>query len=87
MKNKPIGKGWIVANGEVCSREINFTIGGTTYQAVEGMTWEKWVDSEYNTCSAVMSDDYILIGDRTISDASPSMEIVKDKNYTTYHEK
>lgn len=80
-------KGWIVANGEVCSREINFTIGGTTYQAVEGMTWGKWVDSEYNTCSAVMSDDYILIGDHTISGASPSMEIVKDKNYTTYHEK
>ena len=28
---------------------INFTIEGIEYQAEEGMTWEEWVDSEYNT--------------------------------------
>lgn len=28
---------------------ITFTIGGTTYQAVSGMTWGEWVESEYNT--------------------------------------
>ena len=28
---------------------INFTIGSTSYQAEEGMTWGEWVDSEYNT--------------------------------------
>lgn len=28
---------------------INFTINGTSYQAEEGMTWQQWVDSSYNT--------------------------------------
>jgi hypothetical protein len=28
---------------------ITFTIAGTEYQAEEGMTWEQWVNSEYNT--------------------------------------
>lgn len=28
---------------------ISFTIGSTTYQAVDGMTWGEWVESEYNT--------------------------------------
>jgi hypothetical protein len=28
---------------------ISFTIEGTTYQAEDGMTWEEWVESEYNT--------------------------------------
>lgn len=28
---------------------ITFTIDGTTYQAMNGMTWGEWVDSEYNT--------------------------------------
>ena len=27
---------------------ITFTIDGTTYQAIDGMTWGEWVDSEYN---------------------------------------
>lgn len=27
---------------------ITFTIDGTTYQAIDGMTWEEWVNSEYN---------------------------------------
>ncbi len=28
---------------------INFTIDGTAYQAEEGMTWQEWVNSSYNT--------------------------------------
>lgn len=28
---------------------ISFTIDGTSYQAQEGMTWEQWVASSYNT--------------------------------------
>lgn len=28
---------------------ITFTIDGTTYQAIDGMTWEEWVNSTYNT--------------------------------------
>ena len=30
---------------------ISFTIGGTTYYAEEGMSWEQWVESDYNTDS------------------------------------
>ena len=26
---------------------ITFTINGTTYQAIDGMTWGEWVNSEY----------------------------------------
>ena len=41
-------KEWIIRNA-VKEGNITFTIDGTTYQAEEGMTWQEWVDSEYNT--------------------------------------
>lgn len=31
------------------TKKINFTIDGTSYEANEGMTWEQWVNSSYNT--------------------------------------
>lgn len=37
---------------------ISFTIHGQSYQAIEGMTWQSWVDSEYN------DGDYYIIGSR-----------------------
>ena len=33
---------------------IEFTIGGTSYQAEEGMTWAEWIESEYNTDNLVL---------------------------------
>ena len=36
---------------------ITFTIDGTTYQAMNGMTWREWVDSEYNT------DGFVYVAD------------------------
>lgn len=30
---------------------INFTVDGVPYQAENGMTWEEWCNSEYNTDS------------------------------------
>jgi hypothetical protein len=40
-----------VANEEepIIPQIITFTIDGTPYQAVDGMTWGEWVGSEYNT--------------------------------------
>lgn len=38
---------------------INFTISDTAYQAEEGMTWEQWVASSYNTGGYFVSDTYI----------------------------
>lgn len=42
---------WLQANGTKQGGVtlINFTIDGTTYQAEEGMTWQQWVNSSYNT--------------------------------------
>ena len=40
---------------------IIFTIGEVQYQAEEGMTWEKWVNSDYNI------DGYIIIEEQSIS--------------------
>lgn len=33
----------------ICIPKITFTISGIQYQAQEGMTWEQWVNSSYNT--------------------------------------
>jgi hypothetical protein len=33
---------------------ISFTIDGTSYEAEKGMTWSKWVGSDYNTGDAFM---------------------------------
>ena len=42
---------------------IEFTIDGTTYQAVEGMTWAEWVESEYNTGGYCISSDSVFTQD------------------------
>ena len=34
--------------GAIIPNLISFTIDGTEYQAEEGMTWQDWIDSEYN---------------------------------------
>lgn len=39
---------------------ITFTIDNTEYQAEQGMTWEEWVGSEYNT------DGYFVVYDKYI---------------------
>ena len=46
---------------------FSFTIGSSTYQAEEGMTWEQWVNSSYNTGGFYLEDydeehqSYVLI--------------------------
>ncbi|MBE6336244.1 MAG: hypothetical protein E7066_06180 [Lentimicrobiaceae bacterium] len=52
---------------------ISFTINNTSYQAVEGMTWGEWVESEYNTSGLKIIDDYIWT-------ESGSNTIVKDEH-------
>lgn len=41
---------------------IDFTIGGTAYQAESGMTWGEWVESEYNTDGAHIDGVQIFAG-------------------------
>ena len=45
---------------------ITFTIDGTTYQAIDGMTWEEWVNSEYNTRSFLLSGEGVYYKDPMI---------------------
>ena len=40
------------------SETILFTIGGSSYTAVKGMTWAQWVDSSYSSGSSVIYDIY-----------------------------
>ena len=42
---------------------ISFTIGQTTHQAEEGMTWGEWADSEYNTIGFEIDGINITIKD------------------------
>ena len=39
---------------------ISFTIDGTAYQAEEGMTWEQWLYSKYNTKNHQIYDGAII---------------------------
>lgn len=69
---------------------ITFTIDGTTYQAIDGMTWGEWVNSEYNTIGAYISNDTIMTkGNRHIDTDSfgtnfppePTTKIISDGTY------
>lgn len=65
---------------------ISFTIGGTTYQADLGSTWQGWANSAYNTAGATVSGDTIVIGTSTVqyssSNVAPTAAIVKGRAYT-----
>ena len=41
---------------------ITFTINGTEYNAIEGMTWGEWINSDYNVEDAyrLSSDGYVI---------------------------
>jgi hypothetical protein len=53
--NSNVVKGW---NEDEC---ITFTIGDTTYNAIEGMTWEQWVNSEFNTDGYYIYSSWVRI--------------------------
>ena len=59
-----IPKSTIIGEKEI----FNIIIAGNTYQAEEGMTWEEWIESDYNLVSARKEDSsssssYIFNGD------------------------
>ena len=41
---------------------LTFTVAGIEYQAEEGMTWEEFCNSEYNTGGFYISDMYVKKG-------------------------
>ena len=62
---------------------ITFTINGIEYQAEEGMTWENWCNSEYNTRDFWCSSNNVYIDNGTmISGETPSDVICEESMYT-----
>lgn len=51
---------------------ISFTISGTTYYAEEGMTWEEWIDSAYNTGGFYSSNQYVYNVSGSLSTSTSS---------------
>ena len=52
---------------------ITFTIGKTTYEAVDGMTWSEFIESEYNTYPLTTYQTFVLCqlhGDEVLTDAN-----------------
>lgn len=56
---------------------ISFTIDGTSYQAVDGMTWAEWVESDYNPSpnGIVSGSTYIAIGGSYVYATSSSVMV------------
>ena len=52
------------------------------YQAEQGMTWEDWVNSAYNTDNATIKNNKIFIGSWFFSEVIPSDTIISDNTYT-----
>lgn len=44
------------------NRLITFTFNSVTYYAEDGMTWEEWVNSEYNTDEFYIYNKFICWG-------------------------
>ena len=66
---------------------ITFYIGRTTssqtsYQAEEGMTWEEWINSDYNTGGFYISGNSILSSAGAIESISLTDQIVNNQSYT-----
>ena len=79
-----------VVKGELIRDVISFTIEDVLYKAYEGMTWEEWVDSEFNTEGFYVSDNKAWINIDGISKSISYVdeygpyyddEIVADYNY------
>lgn len=60
---------------------ISFTIDNEPYEAEEGMTWEDWCQSDYNTGGFEISDVYVSLGNDYIDGETPIDVIVEDAEY------
>lgn len=59
----------VISYGVEAVNLISFTIDGTSYQAEEGMTWEQWANSSYNTAGAYATGLNYSINGKWIADA------------------
>lgn len=70
---------WLKANAtkQGATSLITFTIGGTSYQAEEGMTWGEWVESDYNTNGYTKNSDNLIISSGGAAVVNSSFETVQ----------
>lgn len=65
---------------------ITFTVDGIEYQAEEGMTWEEWVNSDYNTDNFYISGSLTYKDNKYISNQGESFRIIiNNMVYTLYN--
>lgn len=76
---------------------FTFTIAGTTYQAEEGMKWEKWVESDYNDrtwgiddrgwiqrmSNMIFSGEWVVENQNYGSKVSSEDSIIPEHDYST----
>jgi predicted choloylglycine hydrolase len=55
-----------------------------TLQAEKGMTWEEWVNSEYNTVNGRISGSQVFLGAWLVSGQTPS-DIIAETQYTVVY--
>ena len=58
---------------------ITFTIDGTTYQAMNGMTWAEWVKSDYNVDrykTGVLGKDFSTAGMLGFSSGTGDLNVI-----------
>lgn len=66
---------------------ITFTVDGVEYQAEKGMTWEAWVNSDYNTDGFYISGNFTYKDNKYIyMNGEPYAIILNNQNYTLYEE-
>ena len=70
---------------------ISFTVRSISYQAEDGMTWQQWVNSEYNTPNFIIDDNYVKtsalglwVGLRANIPVRPTDTILADTTYGAY---
>ena len=70
---------------------ITFSVAGYSYEAVEGMTWEQWINSEYNSNNYYISSNIVRVDTMyrvtlqgSNAGISPTAVIQKDYAYNTY---
>lgn len=77
------------ARGTTIPVVINFTIGSTTYNCENGMTWTDWCASSYcpTSANAFISNNTVwYFGSNTIDNVTPNDVIISGANYTyTYY--
>ena len=68
-------------------RFITFTIDGVEYQAIENMTWEEWVNSQYNINNVQIYGEYVHTKEGNLIIKSKAYDVSKNDIIDSYQYK